>query len=392
MMMAGGGAAFASSLPNAKVGTKTWWAKQTLHHKLNFANWPLYIDTVGSRHPSIDHFSQTTGVKVNYIEAIQDDASFYSKIRPSLAAGQPTGYDLIVMTNNNPELGYLMDLGWLVPLDHSKMANFNKYAGPLVKSPSWDPGNKYSMAWQSGWTAVGYNSQVVKNPGDSIGILFSKKYKGQVGMLADPFELGCAGLLAIGIEPAKSTESDWAKAAKKLKQQKSDGIVVAYYDQSYISHLKNGDVNVCQAYSGDIFQANLTSKFKKLKLLLPHEGAMLWTDNMMIPLYAQNPRDAMSIMDFFYSPQTQAVVEYYDDYVCPVPTAQQQLLHPTGWAVQALRKLAPVVGLPTSVTANSPLVFPNAAATKVTRPYYNFKSQQEIDAWNGLFLPIVQGA
>jgi spermidine/putrescine transport system substrate-binding protein len=210
--------------------------------------------------------------------------------------------------------------------------------------------------------------------------------------LADPFELGCAGLLAIGIEPAKSTESDWAKAAKKLKQQKSDGIVVAYYDQSYISHLKNGDVNVCQAYSGDIFQANLTSKFKKLKLLLPHEGAMLWTDNMMIPLYAQNPRDAMSIMDFFYSPQTQAVVEYYDDYVCPVPTAQQQLLHPTGWAVQALRKLAPVVGLPTSVTANSPLVFPNAAATKVTRPYYNFKSQQEIDAWNGLFLPIVQGA
>jgi spermidine/putrescine transport system substrate-binding protein len=383
MMMAGGGAAFASSLPNAKVGTKTWWAKQTLHHKLNFANWPLYIDTVGSRHPSIDHFSQTTGVKVNYIEAIQDDASFYSKIRPSLAAGQPTGYDLIVMTNNNPELGYLMDLGWLVPLDHSKMANFNKYAGPLVKSPSWDPGNKYSMAWQSGWTAVGYNSQVVKNPGDSIGILFSKKYKGQVGMLADPFELGCAGLLDIGIEPAKSTESDWAKAAKKLKQQKSDGIVVAYYDQSYISHLKNGDVNVCQAYSGDIFQANLTSKFKKLKLLLPHEGAMLWTDNMMIPLYAQNPRDAMSIMDFFYSPQTQAVVEYYDDYVCPVPTAQQQLLHPTGWAVQALRKLAPVVGLPTSVTA---------AATKVTRPYYNFKSQQEIDAWNGLFLPIVQGA
>jgi spermidine/putrescine transport system substrate-binding protein len=392
MMMAGGGAAFASSLPNAKVGTKSWWAKQTLHHKLNFANWPLYIDTVGSRHPSLDQFTKATGVKVNYIEAIQDDASFYSKIRPSLAARQPTGYDLIVMTNNNPELGYLMELGWLVPLDHSKMSNFDKHAGPLVKSPAWDPGNKYSMAWQSGWTAVGYNSQVVKNPGDSIGILFSKKYKGQVGMLADPFELGCAGLLAIGIEPAKSTESDWAKAAKKLKQQKSDGIVVAYYDQSYISHLKNGDVNVCQAYSGDIFQANLTSKFKKLKLLLPHEGAMLWTDNMVIPLYAQNPRDAMAIMDFFYSPLTQAVVEYYDDYVCPVPSAKQQLLHPTGWAVQALKKMAPVVGLPTSVTANSPLVFPNAAATKVTRPYYNFKSQQEIDAWNGLFLPIVQGA
>ena len=63
-------------------------------------------------------------------------------------------------------------------------------------------------------------------------------------MMSDPFELGSVGLLAVGVEPAKSTESDWAKAAKKLKQQKSDGIVAAYYDQSYIQHLKNGDIVV----------------------------------------------------------------------------------------------------------------------------------------------------
>ena len=383
-------AAFASGLPNANVGTKKWWAKQKLHHKVNFASWPYYIDVVGGKRLSLEHFTKTTGIKVNYSEVIQDDASFYSKIRPSLAAGQSTGYDVVVMTNNNPELGYLEQLGWLTPLDRSAMTNFNKYAGPLVRNPSWDRGNKYSMAWQSGWTAVGYNSQVVKNPGDSVGILFSKKYKGQVGMLADPFELGAVGLLAIGVDPATSTESEWARAAKKLKQQKSDGIVVAYYDQSYISHLKNGDINVCQAYSGDIFQANLNSKYKKLKLMLPHEGAMLWTDNMMIPLYSQNPRDAMTLMDYFYSPLTQAVVEYYDDYVCPVPAAKQQLLHPTGWAVEALAKLKPEIGLPYSVTANSPTVFPNAAAVKVTRNYYTFKSQAEIDAWNHLFLPIVQ--
>ena len=34
----------ASALPNAKIGTKSWWAKQKLHHTVNFANWPLYID------------------------------------------------------------------------------------------------------------------------------------------------------------------------------------------------------------------------------------------------------------------------------------------------------------------------------------------------------------
>ena len=391
-MAAGGGSAFASSLPNANVGTVKWWSRQKLHHQVDFANWPYYIDVVGGKHLSLEHFTQTTGIKVNYTEAIQDNASFYSKIRPSLAAGQPTGYDIIVMTNNNPELGYLMELGWLIPLDHKLMTNFNKYAGPLVKNPSWDRGNKYSMAWQSGWTAVGYNSQVIKNPGDSIQILFDKKYKGQVGMLSDPFELGTAGLLAIGVEPASSTEKDWAKAAKKLQQQKSDGIVVAYYDQSYIQHLKNGDINISQAYSGDIFQADLNSKYKKLKLMLPKEGAMLWTDNMVIPLHAQNPLDAMECMDFFYSPMTQAVVEYYNDYICPVPAAKQQLLHPTGWDKQALKKMEPEIQLPTSVTANSPMVFPNAAAIKVTKDYYQYKNQEEINAWNSLFLPIIQGA
>ena len=136
----------------------------------------------------------------------------------------------------------------------------------------------------------------------------------------------------------------------------------------------------------------MNSKYKKLKLLLPKEGAMLWTDNMAIPLYAQNPKDAMTLMDFFYSPITQAVVEYYNDYICPVPLAKQQLLHPTGWDIKALKQLAPEIGLPTTVTANSPIVFPDAASVKLTRNYYQFKNQEEINACNSLFLPIVQGA
>ncbi|MEO9180794.1 MAG: extracellular solute-binding protein, partial [Acidimicrobiales bacterium] len=248
-----GGIAGASGLPNAKVGTKKWWAAQKLNHKVVFANWPYYIDVLNGKRPTLEHFMATTGIKVTYDEVIQDNASFYATIRPTLAAGQATGYDLMVMTNNNPELGYLIEYGWLIPIDHSLMPNFHKYASPLVTSPPYDPGNEFSMAWQSGWTSVGYNSKIVKNPGDSVDILFSKKYAGKVGMFSDPFELGSVGLLAIGVEPSKSTESDWSKAAKKLQQQKSDGIVASYYDQSYINHLKNGDIVVSQCYSGDIF-------------------------------------------------------------------------------------------------------------------------------------------
>jgi spermidine/putrescine transport system substrate-binding protein len=391
-LASGASASIANSLPNAGVGTKSWWAKQKLHHNVNFANWPYYIDVLKGKHPSLEHFTATTKIKVNYQEVIQDNASFYAKIRPSLAAGQATGYDIMVMTNNNPELGYLIQLGWLIPLDRAKTPNFNKYAGPLVTNPPFDPKNKYTMAWQSGWTSVGYNSKLVKNPGDSVQILFDKKYAGKVGMFSDPFELGSVGLLALGIEPATSTESDWAKAAKKLQKQKSDGIVAAYYDQSYIQHLKNGDIVVSQCYSGDIFQANLNSKYKDLTLLVPKEGMLIWTDNMVIPLHAANPLDALTTMDYFYSPLTQSVVEYYNDYICPVPETKQQLLHPTGWNAAALKALKPEIGLSPTVTADSLVVFPSPARIKASHPYYPFKNQEEITAWTNLFLPIIQGA
>jgi len=382
-----------SSTPTAgAVGSAAWWSKQKLHHTVNFANWPYYIDVLKGKHPSLDHFTQKTGIKVTYTEPISDNLPFYAKIRPSLQAKQYTGFDVIVMTNNSPPLGYLIEFGWLTPLDRSMMVNFEKYAGPLVKNPSWDPGNKYTMAWQSGWTAIGYNSSAIKNPGTSVDILFDKKYAGKVGMMNDPQELGSVGLLAIGVDPATSTESDWAKAAKKLQQQKSDGIVRSYYDQSYINHLKNGDTIVTQAWSGDIFQADLNSKYRDLKLLIPTEGGMSWTDNMCIPMYAQNPKDAMAVMDFYYDPQVQAVVEYYDDYVCPVPQAKNVLLNPTGWAKTALHDMKPEIGLPTSTTADAPTVFPTEQYIKNSRPYYQYKSQEELNAWNNLFLPITQGA
>jgi spermidine/putrescine transport system substrate-binding protein len=373
-------------------GSAAWWAKQKLHHTVNFGNWPYYIDVLKGKHPTLEHFTQTTGIQVTYTEPISDNIPFYAKIRPSLQAKQYTGYDIIVMTTSSPALGYLIDYGWLTPLDHSAMTNFYKNAGPLVKNPAWDRGNKYTMAWQSGWTAIGYNSSVIKSPGDSNAILFDKKYAGKVGMMADPQELGSAGLLAIGVEPATSTESDWAKAAKKLQQQKSDGIVRAYYDQDYINHLKNGDTVVSMAWSGDIFQADLNSKYSDLKLLIPTEGGMFWTDNMCIPMYSQNPKDAMTLMDYYYNPDVQAVVEYYNDYICPVPAAKDVLLNPTGWAKQALKAMGPSIGLNPSVTANAPTVFPTPAYVQNSRAYYSYKSQEELTAWNNLFLPITQGS
>jgi spermidine/putrescine transport system substrate-binding protein len=385
LLAACGAGAPAASAATDGVGSPAWWRKQDLHHTVNFANWPDYIDVLNNKHPSLEHFTNLTGIRVNYTQPISENLPFYDSIRPSLERKQYTGYDVIVSTNNSPALGELINNSWLVPLDQSMMNNFRAYAGSLVRNPPWDPGNTYTMAWQSGWTAIGYNSAKIKNPGDSVSILFDKQYAGKVGMMSDPYELGSVGLLAIGVDPATSTEADWHKAASFLQNQKSEGIVRGYYAQNYIDNLKSGEIIVSQAFSGDIFQANLQQQYRDLQLLMPSEGGMFWTDNMCIPMYAENPKDAMTLMDYFYQPQIEAVVEYYNDYVCPVPDAQLVLRHPAGWAAQELAAMRHEIGEPPSYTADSLLVFPTSEYRARSKGYYQFRNAEELALWNKLF-------
>src|SRR5439155_17941159 len=151
---------------------------------LNFANWPYYIDSANHSHPSLVQFTQQTGIQVNYKPVIQGNDTFFATIEPALQAGQDTGWDLMVITNGI-YLTKLMDLNGLTPLDHSKTPNFTQYASPSVKNPSYDPGNKYTMAWQSGFTGIGYNPKLTGREITSLHDFEDAAFKGKIGMFAD---------------------------------------------------------------------------------------------------------------------------------------------------------------------------------------------------------------
>ncbi len=361
------------SLPNAGMGTADWWSRQTLHHEFNFANWAYYIDTTHGQHPSLEQFTQNTGIKVNYAEVVNDNIAFFAKIRPDLQQGNYTGYDLVVSTDNDPPVSEMVKLGWAIPLDQSKMTNYHKYASQLVQNPSFDPGNRFTMAWQSGYTCIAYNSKYITEPVTSIQSLFDSKYSGKVGMMGIASELGSFGLLAIGKDPANSTPDDWKQAAAKLEQQKP--LVRSYYDASYIRALKNEDTWISMAWSGDVFYASTFQGYDTLKVVMPQEGAMLWTDFMLIPYTAENPLDAMTYMDTVYDPHVQAMIEEYVGYVCPVPAAQQIILNQ----------------LHDPAVANSPTIFPTPAIEALSRHYPQWSSSEVINGWNQTFVPIFEG-
>jgi hypothetical protein len=55
------------------------------------------------------------------------------------------------------------------------------------------------------------------------------------------------------------------------------------------ARVANGEIVVSQSWSGDIFRADLNSRYCALKLPIPAERAMFGTDDRCIPLPGQNP-------------------------------------------------------------------------------------------------------
>jgi spermidine/putrescine transport system substrate-binding protein len=354
-----------------------FWSGKTGNGHVDFANWPLYMDP---KQPELKKFTAKTGITVTYKEVIQDDPSWFAKIQPQLAANQSIGFDLMVVTNGI-QFGDLVKLGYLAPLDPKKLVNYTANAADKYKQEAYDPGNIYSVPWASGITGIGYDPDKVTTPPTSMADLWNPKYKGKVGMMGDTQELANFGLLATGANPDQSTAADWQKAADKLKQQRDSGIVRKYYDQSYIDALGKGDVWLTMAWSGDIFQKNV-SDGTNLQFVIPSEGATLWTDNMMIPITAANPVDALTLIDYFYDPVVAGSLAEYINYITPVPGAKAAIEADAGKASGDDKSFLESV-------AKSPLVFPTDTDYARLHYYVQFKTPADQTQFNSLFDPIV---
>jgi spermidine/putrescine transport system substrate-binding protein len=374
-----------SPSPAEDVDWDAYWAQQQTAGILDFANWPYYIDRDrNSDHPSLDLFTKRLGIKVNYSRTIRENAKFMDRIRPALQAGEPIGFDLIVISNG-PELSELINSGWLTPLNHAWLPNFAENAGRLVRGPIWDPENRYSVAWQSGLTGIAYSPEAVEALGHrptSIQDLWNPALRGKVGMMSDLVELGSAGMLAVGIDPAASSPDDWQTAADMLQIQKH-AVDPRYYDQGYVEALGRRDTWITLAWSGDIFQLNNLGQ-PELRFVVPTEGAMFWTDNMLIPRNAEHPLDALAYMDFVYRPSVAAMIADWVWYICPVPAAAD---------IVEKRYDDPDV-------ANSPLVFPGRSLSgdpgshsgsigSYVRNYYVYADADEYAEWTSVFQPVI---
>jgi spermidine/putrescine transport system substrate-binding protein len=336
-----------------------------------WANWPLYIDVDNNgKHPTIQAFEKKYGVKVTYKEAINDNNDFFGKIQPNLQAGQPTGWDLITMTDWMA--ARLIGLGWIERLNPAAMPNFQANIKATYRGVNWDPNLDFHAPWQSGMTGIGFDPKVCGNV-TSLKSFFTAdpRWTGKVDMLTEMRDTIGLTMLSLGLDPSAPTRAAFDQCITALKAAKDAGIVRRFTGNDYSQDLTAGDAVLAMVWSGDMVQ--LLAEGKALKFSLGTEGGMLWTDNMMIPKGAAQPYTAELLMDWYYIPEQAAAVEDYVNYICPV-----------NGAATVLKKIDPSV-------ASNPLIFPTDATLAECKIFGGLSADDE-QYFNTGFDNLINGA
>ena len=317
---AGGGTAGSTGSPSAAAAEDLSDTDMTA----NWSNWPLYIDIdeeAGTR-PSLDRFQEETGITVTYTEDVNDNNEFYAKVRTQLEQGQDIGRDLVVLTDWMAALW--IQNGFAQKLNQELIPNRTNLL-PAWQGVSFDPNREYTLPWQSGFGALGWNKALLQetlgtDTMNSIDQLFDPALKGRVTVLSEMRDTMGILLAYQGADPSNFTEDQFNAAIELLTQQVDSGQIRQVTGNDYAGALESGDVIAVIGWSGDMIQLG-----EEFGVALPETGGTLWTDNMLVPALAQHKKNAELIMNYYYDPAVAAEVAAYVQYISPVAGTQEAM-------------------------------------------------------------------
>ncbi|WP_190018610.1 polyamine ABC transporter substrate-binding protein [Streptomyces lucensis] len=368
------GALAGCGVPAAHVrpGDRAAADESATDRKLTWANWPLYIDTADddpNRRPTLAGFEKRTGISVDYVEEINDNDEFFGKISPALMNHQPTGRDLVVISDWM--CARYVRLGWVQEMDRADQPNVARNLDPLLRSPAFDPGRRFTVPWQSGITGIAYDRRRLGREIRRVKDLWASDLKGRVTLLSGLDEAFALLMQGNGVDVTRWTADDFHRMCDQVERAVHHGQIRRFTGNDYTKDLVTGDVLACQAYSGDVIQ--LQADNPDIHFVVPEEGAELWSDSLMIPDRARHKASAERLIDYYYAPETAARLAAWVNYVCPVPAAREVL--------------AAAEDKDTAALADNPLIFPDSTMRDrlaVARDITSEERGEFAKRWNGI--------
>ena len=278
-------------------------------------NWSDYIDE-----ELLTKFEEETGIKLIY-DVFDSNEVLETKM---LAGG--SGYDVVVPSGTF--LQRQITAGAFQPLDMSKLSNSgNMWDVIEQRTAQYDPDNAHSINYMWGTTGIGINTAKVAEalgedaPVGSLALVFDpanmeKLAECGVHFLDAPSEIIPAALAYIGENPDSHDPDVIAKAEPILTAIRP--YVQKFHSSEYINALANGDICVAIGWSGDILQARdraaEAENGVEIAYNAPSEGALMWFDQMAIPVDAPNPEAAHKFLNFIMDAGNVAAASNYVYY------------------------------------------------------------------------------
>jgi len=335
-------------------------------NSVRWGNWPLYLDydEDTKKYPTLDKFSEQTGITAQYFEDYNDNDEFYGKVQAQLKLGEDIGYD--VVTPTDWMAARWIRLGYTQKFDAANIPNKSNILDSLA-SPSFDANREQSLTWQGIMAGFGWNTEKNPNGINTLEELFAPQNKGKIVVLSEMRDTIGIILLAQGVNLQTVTEDQYMNAVDYMTKQISDGWIRGVKGNEYAEDLTSGDATAVIGWSGDMFILKAENE-GKFDFAIPESGGTISGDNLMIPstVSAEGKANAEKLINFYYDPAIAAEVAAYVNYVCPVKGAQAEM-----------EKIAPEL-------ASSPFIFPDDAMSKRLNVFRSLTPAEET-SWTEAF-------
>ncbi|MFY0671302.1 MAG: spermidine/putrescine ABC transporter substrate-binding protein [Aquiluna sp.] len=345
-------------------------------------NWPAYMDEDDDgNYPTLERFQAESGISVDYRIEIDDNDTWYAKVKDQLELGADIGADVACPTGWMASR--LQNLGYLQTYDNANMPNKVANIAPSYLGSAEDPDRIYSIPWQAGFAGIGYNKQAYKDatgkdaPG-SMADLWAAELKGRVGLLSEMRDTVGLVLMSQGIDITSSSslsEDAFMAALDAIKEQIDAGQIYNVRGNSYLDDLATGNIIASTAWSGDItvinYEAGTDDDPEPFGFIFPDSGATLWADVFVTSNGATHKRNVEELINFYYDPANAAELALWVNYITPVVGAQDA-------AAEVDEELA-----------ENQLIFPNADTLSRSKAFRSLTGQEEqrfASAWQNLLL------
>ena len=283
------------------------YAGQTLH----VYNWGEYTGE-----NIISGFEELTGAKV-VMDNFDSNEQMYIKVANGDA------YDVLVPSDYM--IQRMMQEDMLQKLDPETRKECLSELADAIKGLPYDPKNEYSIPYFWGTVGIVYDKTKVSEEdleNEGWNIFLDQKYKGDIYLYDSERDSFMMALKALGYS-MNTTSEDELNAAYNWLVQCVQTMEPEIVTDEIIDNMAQARKALGLIYSGDA--AYVMSENENMGFYMPKSGTNLWSDAMVIPKNAKNPKLANEFIRYITSYDAAMDNSSYVGYTSPNKEVMEEL-------------------------------------------------------------------